>query len=153
MADGYIESKKLKSRDLSLIIAKDIFGHKKKAISPKLHSLFNFWGSLGSRIALPEKNNRCVGNSSLTWLQVMMFTKQRALFRGKAKRYEAWLIGPLKREKLRGYSSAGRAPALQAGGHRFDPDYLHQKGERTRARRQPLRKHGLIAQQVRASAW
>ncbi len=27
---------------------------------------------------------------------------------------------------MRGYSSAGRAPALQAGGHRFDPDYLHQ---------------------------
>ena len=26
----------------------------------------------------------------------------------------------------RGYSSAGRAPALQAGGRRFDPDYLHQ---------------------------
>ena len=24
-----------------------------------------------------------------------------------------------------GYSSAGRAPALQAGGHRFDPVYLH----------------------------
>ena len=40
--------------------------------------------------------------------------------------------------KKRGYSSAGRAPALQAGGHRFDPDYLHQ--------------HGLIAQPVRASA-
>ena len=47
--------------------------------------------------------------------------------------------GPLKREKLRGYSSAGRAPALQAGGHRFDPDYLHQMGERTRAKRQPLK--------------
>ena len=32
-----------------------------------------------------------------------------------------------------GYSSAGRAPALQAGGHRFDPDYLHQgiKGHET----------------------
>ena len=28
-----------------------------------------------------------------------------------------------------GYSSAGRAPALQAGGHRFEPDYLHQKTE------------------------
>ena len=28
----------------------------------------------------------------------------------------------------RGYSSAGRAPALQAGGRRFDPDYLHQNG-------------------------
>ncbi|SBV93689.1 hypothetical protein KL86CLO1_10413 [uncultured Eubacteriales bacterium] len=27
-----------------------------------------------------------------------------------------------------GYSSAGRAPALQAGGHRFEPDYLHQTG-------------------------
>lgn len=26
----------------------------------------------------------------------------------------------------RGLSSAGRAPALQAGGHRFDPDRLHQ---------------------------
>ena len=25
-----------------------------------------------------------------------------------------------------GYSSAGRAPALQAGGRQFDPDYLHQ---------------------------
>ena len=39
--------------------------------------------------------------------------------------------GPLKREKLRGYSSAGRAPALQAGGHRFDPDYLHQREKDT----------------------
>jgi hypothetical protein len=28
--------------------------------------------------------------------------------------------------KLRGHSSAGRAPALQAGGHRFDPGWLHQ---------------------------
>ena len=26
---------------------------------------------------------------------------------------------------IRGYSSAGRAPALQAGGHRFDPVCLH----------------------------
>ena len=26
----------------------------------------------------------------------------------------------------RGISSAGRAPALQAGGRRFDPDILHQ---------------------------
>ena len=28
-----------------------------------------------------------------------------------------------------GYSSAGRAPALQAGGQRFDPAYLHQREE------------------------
>ena len=28
-----------------------------------------------------------------------------------------------------GYSSAGRAPALQAGGQEFDPPYLHHKEE------------------------
>ena len=32
-------------------------------------------------------------------------------------------------EKVRGFSSAGRAPALQAGGQRFDPVYLHQQAE------------------------
>ena len=26
-----------------------------------------------------------------------------------------------------GYSSAGRAPALQAGGQEFEPPYLHQE--------------------------
>ena len=31
---------------------------------------------------------------------------------------------------IRGYSSAGRAPALQAGGQRFDPAYLHHSTER-----------------------
>ena len=30
---------------------------------------------------------------------------------------------------IRGYSSAGRAPALQAGAQRFDPAYLHQRLE------------------------
>ncbi len=34
--------------------------------------------------------------------------------------------------RLWGRSSAGRAPALQAGGHRFDPDRLHQAGVSTR---------------------
>ena len=29
-------------------------------------------------------------------------------------------------DEIWGYSSAGRAPALQAGGQRFDPAYLHQ---------------------------
>ena len=32
-----------------------------------------------------------------------------------------------KKEIGRGHSSAGRAPALQAGGHRFDPGWLHQQ--------------------------
>ena len=40
-------------------------------------------------------------------------------------------FGPplLKEEEvpLWGVSSAGRAPALQAGGHRFDPGTLHHK--------------------------
>ena len=34
---------------------------------------------------------------------------------------------PKEMKTLRGVSSAGRAPALQAGGHRFDPGTLHQK--------------------------
>ena len=41
---------------------------------------------------------------------------------------ELCLKGEVKDTKsasTRGYSSAGRAPALQAGGHRFEPDYLH----------------------------
>ena len=32
----------------------------------------------------------------------------------------------------RGCSSAGRAPALQAGGRRFDPDQLHQARRKAR---------------------
>ena len=33
-------------------------------------------------------------------------------------------------EDLRGCSSVGRAPALQAGGHRFDPVHLHHSEDR-----------------------
>ena len=33
-----------------------------------------------------------------------------------------------KWKRERGFSSAGRAPALQAGGQRFDPANLHQNG-------------------------
>jgi hypothetical protein len=33
---------------------------------------------------------------------------------------------PLSSHGSRGHSSAGRAPALQAGGRRFDPGWLHQ---------------------------
>ena len=38
-------------------------------------------------------------------------------------------------DALRGRSSAGRAPALQAGGRRFDPDWLHQPTNREARRR------------------
>ena len=50
-------------------------------------------------------------------------------------------------KEIWGYSSAGRAPALQAGGHRFEPDYLHQT-----FLKEGKKKHGLIAQLVRAHA-
>ena len=35
-------------------------------------------------------------------------------------------LPPNQRFTNRGHSSAGRAPALQAGGRRFDPAWLHQ---------------------------
>ena len=38
--------------------------------------------------------------------------------------FRVW-VGPMP---VWGYSSVGRAPALQAGGHRFEPGYLHQYG-------------------------
>ena len=50
-----------------------------------------------------------------------------------------------------GCSSAGRAPALQAGGQEFDSPHLHQRGG---SRQAPTRtkEYGLIAQAVRARA-
>ena len=54
--------------------------------------------------------------------QVMGSKEKRALFNfeGPEKDFKEVKI-------IRGYSSAGRAPALQAGGQRFDPAYLHQR--------------------------
>ena len=46
-----------------------------------------------------------------------------------------------------GCSSAGRAPALQAGGQEFDPPHLHQ-----RVKRNEQNHYGRIAQVVRAHA-
>ena len=37
------------------------------------------------------------------------------------------LIFEVRVPNIWGCSSAGRAPALQAGGHRFDPVHLHQE--------------------------
>ena len=61
--------------------------------------------------------------------------------------------GPWKsgfQPEIWGYSSAGRAPALQAGGQRFDPAYLHQRFIGTEYPSGP--QNGLIAQVVRAHA-
>ena len=48
-------------------------------------------------------------------------------------------------EEIWGYSSAGRAPALQAGGQRFDPAYLHHSplGETKRLKIEPQTDMGL----------
>ena len=58
---------------------------------------------------------------------------------------------------IRGYSSAGRAPALQAGGQEFVSPHLHQGCEAVRMGCGEERKvlwpgDGLIAQLVRAHA-
>ena len=45
----------------------------------------------------------------------------------------------LRLTDFRGHSSAGRAPALQAGGRRFDPVWLHQSGFRKLVRRNEIR--------------
>ena len=57
---------------------------------------------------------------------------------------------------IRGYSYAGRAPALQAGGQRFDPAYLHHEKQQlfnNGLRNNEPNQYGLIAQPVRAHAW
>ena len=53
-----------------------------------------------------------------------------------------------------GCSSAGRAPALQAGGQEFDPPHLHQvgKGNGPNNFQSENRENGRIAQVVRAHA-
>ena len=61
----------------------------------------------------------------------------RSGFRGKDESLFNF-EGPELSREIWGYSSAGRAPALQAGGQEFDPPHLHQKGR--------------IAQVVRAHA-
>ena len=56
---------------------------------------------------------------------------------------------------IRGYSSVGRAPALQAGGQRFDPAYLHHEKQQlfnNGLRNNEPNQYGLIAQPVRAHA-
>ena len=56
---------------------------------------------------------------------------------------------------IRGYSSDGRAPALQAGGQRFDPAYLHHEKQQlfnNGLRNNEPNQYGLIAQPVRAHA-
>ena len=51
-----------------------------------------------------------------------------------------WITHRLNR--ARGCSSAGRAPALQAGGHRFDPGQLHHLAAQWKRQIKPERANG-----------
>ena len=55
---------------------------------------------------------------------------ERGACRGRRLSARATSASPLYTFPRRGVSSAGRAPALQAGGHRFDPGTLHSKKAR-----------------------
>jgi hypothetical protein len=66
-------------------------------------------------------------------------------------RFHSVSIGPSARARvvlvarrmgLRGHSSAGRAPALQAGGRRFDPGWLHFTGHKRPCANHALRASG-----------
>ena len=70
-------------------------------------------------------------------------------FTGSRSQIRCLILRVLETEvsTLWGCSSAGRAPALHAGGQEFEPPHLHHaKSENDGAR------HGLIAQPVRAHA-
>ena len=69
-------------------------------------SLFSFQGDTGSVLKLGNSKRHPWG---LLWLWI---------------NYSREKEGPA----ARGCSSAGRAPALQAGGHRFDSVHLHHMG-------------------------
>ena len=70
--------------------------------------------------------------------------KEKDKFRGPCinRKVEIW-----------GCSSAGRAPALQAGGQEFDPPHLHHRASEDEETTTVARNlHGLVAQVVRAHA-
>ena len=56
-----------------------------------------------------------------------------------------------------GCSSAGRAPALQAGGHRFEPVHLHQSCGRQSRKQLGVERHKVperkLKQETQEGAW
>ena len=64
------------------------------------------------------------GNFSSFWME-----KRKASREDAGKRIADQISNIQHPTSKWGCSSAGRAPALQAGGQRFDPAYLHQRLE------------------------
>ena len=65
----------------------------------------------------------------------------------KRKKREKREVETRKEERRGGIAQLARAPALQAGGQRFESVYLHHE------RKEGFTRNGLIAQLVRAHAW
>ena len=65
-----------------------------------------------SKVGITSKSKRCL-------ILRVLKKEPREIIRKESYLSDIW-----------GYSSAGRAPALQAGGQRFDPVYLHQCSEK-----------------------
>jgi hypothetical protein len=83
--------------------------------------------SLGSRNPMGEVGNRLSKRSDSMGCEKQAVQGVRP--RGIAEAMQAVeqrRNAPLIEAQRRGISSAGRAPALQAGGRRFDPVILHQ---------------------------
>ena len=60
----------------------------------------------------------------------LVFCLARRGFHGTRAPLSPPIFGRQSRPKIRGCSSVGRAPALQAGGHRFDSVHLHHRAMR-----------------------
>ena len=79
-----------------------------------------------------QNDSDCVGGKTLAQSAGPVqglgsrFEWRRPLRRRDGKR--VWRERNLSLPVIWGLSSAGRASALQAEGHRFDPDRLHQRG-------------------------
>ena len=87
-----------------------------------------------------SSRSRCFGQVKISFSYCSILRALQKETSGKTKKRHpiamAW-----------GYSSVGRAPALQAGGQEFDPPHLHQ-----RVKRNEQNHYGRIAQVVRAHA-
>ena len=75
-------------------------------------------GAIGNKVAVTRRHiGEYDANRRLDIRDIRKITKDLILVNNEVS------------TKIWGCSSAGRAPALQAGGQRFDPAYLHQRLE------------------------
>ena len=81
--------------------------------------------------------------------------KKRERLKGRTDEAERLLTGPCRTKNDGGIAQLARAPALQAGGQRFESVYLHHEKQQlfnNGLRNNEPNQYGLIAQPVRAHA-